>query len=146
MHAQSGLSVQACGDCHRLNFGAFATPERRVIVNININDLDESLPAPWQWDVNRLTASFVVACRDNGFSEDTARDAVLACLRSNREHMAEYSTLRALVGLMAAFLGIVVFLIVTNDQPFKGDTSVSSESYRLLLDTLKRVHGAVAVA
>ena len=90
----SGLRVQACGDCHLLNFGAFATPERRVI--FDINDLDETLPAPWEWDVKRLAASFVLACRDNGFSEDTARDAVLSCVRSYREHMAEYSTMRTL--------------------------------------------------
>ena len=69
----SGLRVQACGDCHLLNFGAFATPERRVI--FDINDLDETLPAPWEWDVKRLAASFVLACRDNGFGEDDARDA-----------------------------------------------------------------------
>ena len=90
----SGLRVQACGDCHLLNFGAFATPERRVI--FDINDLDETLPAPWEWDVKRLAASFVLACRDNGLSGETARDAVLSCVRSYREHMAEYSTMRTL--------------------------------------------------
>lgn len=90
----SGLIVQACGDCHLMNFGAFATPERRVI--FDINDLDETLPAPWEWDVKRLAASFVLACRDNGFSEDTARDAVLSCVRSYREKMAEYSEMPVL--------------------------------------------------
>ena len=63
----TGLRVQACGDCHLLNFGAFATPERRVI--FDINDLDETLPAPWEWDVKRLAASVVLACRNNGFSQ-----------------------------------------------------------------------------
>ena len=57
----NGLRVQACGDCHLLNFGAFATPERRVV--FDINDFDETLPAPWEWDVKRLAASFVLACR-----------------------------------------------------------------------------------
>lgn len=90
----SGLRVQACGDCHLLNFGAFATPERRVI--FDINDLDETLPAPWEWDVKRLAASFVLACRNNGFSEDDARDAVLTCVRVYRERMAEYSDMRVL--------------------------------------------------
>ena len=66
----TGLRVQACGDCHLLNFGGFATPERRVI--FDINDLDETLPAPWEWDVKRLAASFVLACRNNGFSEGCA--------------------------------------------------------------------------
>lgn len=90
----SGLRVQACGDCHLLNFGVFATPERRVI--FDINDLDETLPAPWEWDVKRLAASFLLACRNNGFSEDSARDAVLCCVRSYRERMAEYSDMRVL--------------------------------------------------
>jgi uncharacterized protein (DUF2252 family) len=90
----SGLRVQACGDCHLLNFGSFATPERRVI--FDINDLDETLPAPWEWDVKRLAASFVLACRDNGFSEDCARDAALSCVRSYRRHMAEYSEMHVM--------------------------------------------------
>ncbi len=90
----SGIRVQACGDCHLMNFGAFATPERRVI--FDINDLDETLPAPWEWDVKRLAASFVLACRDNGFSGDCARDAVLNCVRSYRERMAEYSEMTVL--------------------------------------------------
>lgn len=90
----SGLRVQACGDAHLLNFGAYATPERRVI--FDVNDLDETLPAPWEWDVKRLAASFVLASRNNGFHEPTARDMVLACVRSYREHMAEFSEMRVL--------------------------------------------------
>jgi uncharacterized protein (DUF2252 family) len=90
----SGLRVQACGDCHLLNFGAFATPERRVV--FDINDLDETLPAPWEWDVKRLASSFVLACRNNGFSQDCARDAALACVRNYRQRMAEFAEMRAL--------------------------------------------------
>ena len=90
----SGIRVQACGDCHLMNFGAYATPERRVI--FDINDLDETLPAPWEWDVKRLAASFVLACRDNGFNEDSARDAVQSCVRSYRERMEEYSEMRVM--------------------------------------------------
>jgi uncharacterized protein (DUF2252 family) len=85
----SGLRVQCCGDAHLCNFGAFATPERRVI--FDCNDLDETLPAPWEWDVKRLAASFVLASRNNGHSEAEARDAALACVRSYRERMGEYS-------------------------------------------------------
>jgi uncharacterized protein (DUF2252 family) len=90
----SGLRVQACGDCHLLNFGVFATPERRVV--FDINDLDETLPAPWEWDVKRLAASVVLACRSNGFNKASARDAALACVRSYRERMAEFSAMRTL--------------------------------------------------
>jgi uncharacterized protein (DUF2252 family) len=85
----TGMRVQACGDCHLLNFGIYATPERRLV--FDINDLDETLPAPWEWDVKRLAASTVLACRNNGFSQGDARDAVLACVRKYRERMAEYS-------------------------------------------------------
>lgn len=90
----TGLRVQACGDAHLLNFGVFATPERRVI--FDVNDLDETLPAPWEWDVKRLAASFVLACRNNGFSEDVARDAAQSCVCSYRERMAEFSNMRTL--------------------------------------------------
>jgi uncharacterized protein (DUF2252 family) len=92
--AATGLRVQACGDCHLLNFGDYATPERRIV--FDINDTDETLPAPWEWDVKRLAASFVLACRNDGFGKGTARDAVLACVRSYRERMAEYSEMPVL--------------------------------------------------
>lgn len=90
----SGPRVQACGDAHLHNFGAFATPERRVI--FDVNDLDETLPAPWEWDLKRLAASFVLACRDNGFDEAAARDAALSCARSYRMHMKCYSQMKTL--------------------------------------------------
>jgi uncharacterized protein (DUF2252 family) len=90
----TGLRVQACGDAHLLNFGAFATPERRVI--FEVNDFDETLPAPWEWDVKRLAASFVLACRTNRFSEAVARDAAEACVRSYRERMAQFSEMLVL--------------------------------------------------
>jgi uncharacterized protein (DUF2252 family) len=90
----TGLRVQACGDCHLLNFGMFATPERREI--FDINDFDETLPAPWEWDVKRLAASFVLACRSNGFDKVSARDSAVACVRSYRRRMAEFSQMRIL--------------------------------------------------
>ncbi len=90
----TGVRVQACGDAHLGNFRVFATPERRVI--FDIHDLDETLPAPWEWDVKRLATSFVIASRNNGLSEKRAREAVLSCVRSYRKHMAEFSEMRAL--------------------------------------------------
>jgi len=90
----SGVYVQCCGDAHLCNFGGFATPERRVI--FSINDLDETLPGPWEWDVKRLAASFVVACRDNGLGEPVAVDTVLSCVRAYRGAMAEYSEMQTL--------------------------------------------------
>ena len=90
----SGIRVQCCGDAHLCNFGGFATPERKVI--FSLNDLDETLPAPWEWDVKRLAASCAIACRDNGLSDDVARDVVESCVRSYRESMVELSQLRTL--------------------------------------------------
>src|SRR5271169_1701239 len=90
----TGVRVQACGDAHLVNFRGFATPERQI--NFDIHDLDETLPAPWEWDLKRLAASFVLACRENGFDKIAAEDAALACARSYREHMADYSEMGAL--------------------------------------------------
>ena len=91
---KTGVRVQCCGDAHLGNFRGFATPERNVI--LAINDLDETLPAPWEWDVKRLAASLVIASRDNGLSESTAKDVVLTCVKSYREHMAEFSHMGSL--------------------------------------------------
>jgi uncharacterized protein (DUF2252 family) len=90
----TGIRVQACGDCHLLNFGGFATPERNIL--LDINDFDETLPAPWEWDVKRLVASFVLAARSNGLSDSNGRDAAVACARSYREHMSEYAQMNPL--------------------------------------------------
>jgi hypothetical protein len=90
----SGLRVQACGDAHLSNFGAFATPERSVI--FDINDLDETLPAPWEWDVKRLTASVVLAGRHIQLKQSETARAARAAVRSYREHMAEYAFMTAL--------------------------------------------------
>ncbi len=92
--ATTGLKVQACGDCHLMNFGGFATPERNVL--FDINDFDETLPAPWEWDVKRLVTSFVLAARSLGLSEDTAKDAATSCARSYRKHMHAYAEMHPL--------------------------------------------------
>ena len=90
----TGLRVQCCGDAHLCNFGGFATPERKII--FSINDLDETLPASWEWDVKRLAASFVVACRDNGLKDTVAKDVAMTCVRTYRESMTEFSQLKTL--------------------------------------------------
>jgi len=90
----SGLRVQACGDAHLMNFGGFATPERNLI--FDINDLDETLPAPWEWDLKRLTASVVIAAQYLRLAEsDLARIAV-DCASEYRDRMADYASMRAL--------------------------------------------------
>lgn len=90
----TGLRVQACGDCHLTNFGLFATPERNLV--FDLNDFDETLPGPWEWDLKRLATSFVVAARGSGISEQRARDVAVACARSYREHLREFAELSPL--------------------------------------------------
>jgi len=97
----TGIRVQVCGDAHLGNFRLFATPERRMI--FDIHDLDETLPAPWEWDVKRLAASFVTASRNNNLSEQVAREAVLNCVRSYRRQMAEFSSMNVLDVWYASF-------------------------------------------
>jgi uncharacterized protein (DUF2252 family) len=78
----SAITVQCCGDAHLSNFGVFGSPERRLI--FDINDFDETLPGPWEWDVKRLAASFEIAGRDRGYSADDRRRVVLAAAREYR--------------------------------------------------------------
>src|ERR687893_1194454 len=86
---RTGIRAQLCGDPHLLNFGAYASPERTLL--FDVNDFDETLPGPWEWDVKRLAASFVVAGRDNGFDAANCRKAAQASVASYRRRMAEYS-------------------------------------------------------
>ena len=85
----SGIRVQACGDAHLANFGGFASPERDLL--FDVNDFDETLPGPWDWDVKRLAASLAVAGRDRGFDDRQRRDAVLASVRSYREAIRDFA-------------------------------------------------------
>ena len=90
----TGVHTHLCGDCHLMNFGAFATPERRMI--FDINDFDETLHGPWEWDLKRLAASFVLAARSNGFAAADQRNAAMACVRSYRERIRAYAKMAAL--------------------------------------------------
>jgi uncharacterized protein (DUF2252 family) len=90
----TGIRVQACGDCHASNFGGFASPERQLL--FDINDFDETVQAPWEWDVKRLAASIVLASRELGLSVARSEDAVQTMVKSYREHMREYAHMRAL--------------------------------------------------
>jgi uncharacterized protein (DUF2252 family) len=86
---KSGIQSQLCGDAHLLNFGMYASPERTLL--FDLNDFDETLPGPWEWDVKRLAASFVVAGRANGFDAADCRKAARASAASYRRRMAEFS-------------------------------------------------------
>src|SRR6201991_3393351 len=85
----AGLDVQLCGDAHLSNFGAFASPERRLL--FDLNDFDETLPGPFEFDVKRMAASFTIAARNNGFSKADTREATMASVRAYREAMASFA-------------------------------------------------------
>jgi uncharacterized protein (DUF2252 family) len=90
----SGIMVQACGDCHLANFGGYASPERVLV--FDINDFDETFPAPWEWDMKRLGASLVLAARDRKFSKTVADQATRAAAASYRERISEFAGVNVL--------------------------------------------------
>ena len=96
-----GLRVQACGDCHLLNFGGFATPERNII--FDINDFDETSPGPWEWDaVSSCLSGFYRACRaiDWTIRSQSGEIAAMAAARSYREHLRDFSRMGSASGLV----------------------------------------------
>jgi uncharacterized protein (DUF2252 family) len=90
----AGLQVQLCGDAHLSNFGAFASPERRLL--FDLNDFDETLPGPFEYDVKRMAASFTIAARNNGFTKADTRAATLASVAAYREAMASFAAMGTL--------------------------------------------------
>jgi uncharacterized protein (DUF2252 family) len=91
---RSGLEVQCCGDAHLSNFGVFASPERKLV--FDINDFDETLPGPWEWDVKRLAASMLIAARDNGYGVKDQENAVLAAVSQYRTAMRSFAAMGTL--------------------------------------------------
>jgi uncharacterized protein (DUF2252 family) len=116
---ETGLHVQICGDCHLMNFGIFATPERRLI--FDINDFDETLPGPWEWDVKRLATSFVIAGRNNQFKRWQSRDAALACVRSYRQQMTRLAQLPA-IDVWYERIDVEDLLAHLPEKPFRDQT------------------------
>src|SRR5947199_719493 len=86
-----GLRVQVCGDAHVLNFGLFAAPDRRLV--FDLNDFDETLAAPFEWDVKRLAVSLLVACRERGFAVRDERRTLLGAMAEYRARMAEFAAM-----------------------------------------------------
>src|SRR6266550_3303585 len=91
---RSGLTVQCCGDAHLSNFGVFASPERRLV--FDINDFDETLPGPWEWDVKRLAVSMLVAAQDNKYSAKDQEQVILSTVEEYRSAMARFAQMNNL--------------------------------------------------
>jgi len=91
---RSGLMVQCCGDAHLSNFGVFASPERTLV--FDVNDFDETLPGPWEWDIKRLAVSLMVAARENGFTAKECEQAVLDTVAEYRSAMSRFAAMKNL--------------------------------------------------
>jgi uncharacterized protein (DUF2252 family) len=115
----AGLHVQLCGDAHLSNFGLFASPERRLL--FDLNDFDETLPGPFEYDVKRLAASFTIAARNNGFTKADTRAATLASVAAYREAMAGFAAMGTLN---------IWYAHLAEDELLKGVQSAAAEASR----------------
>jgi uncharacterized protein (DUF2252 family) len=109
-------AVQSCGDCHLMNFGAFATPERNIV--FDINDFDETFPASWEWDIKRLAASFAIASANNGHKRSDGRAAAERVAECYRDRMFELSSMAALEAWYS-YLDYEKLIELTNDKQLK---------------------------
>ena len=122
----AGLQVQLCGDAHLSNFGAFASPERRLL--FDLNDFDETLPGPFEYDVKRMAASFTIAARNNGFAKADTKAATLASVAAYREAMASF----AAMGTLAIW-----YAHLDEDQLLSGVQSAAAEAKKASKKTAK---------
>ena len=131
----SGIVVHSCGDCHLMNFGGFATPERNII--FDINDFDETLPAPFEWDLKRLAASFVIAARWRGFRDDQAREMAVQTAVAYRESMRK----RANTSVLEAWYSRVTLADVQSLAAKVGDTvDVGGRVKKKIAEARKQTH------
>jgi uncharacterized protein (DUF2252 family) len=123
---RTGIKAQLCGDCHLSNFGAYASPERTLL--FDLNDFDETLPGPWEWDVKRLATSLVVAGRDNGFGDSECRRAARGVATSYRQRMAEYSEMGELEVWYSRVSAEDVLGLIANSRTMKKVTKTMSKA------------------
>ena len=117
---RTGIRAQLCGDAHLLNFGAYASPERALL--FDVNDFDETLPGPWEWDVKRLAASLVVAGRGNGFDAAACREAARSAVASYRERMVEFSEMGELEVWYSRVRADEIFGLIADSKSMKKAT------------------------
>ncbi|MFD5426414.1 DUF2252 domain-containing protein [Streptomyces sp. NPDC127084] len=133
----SGLTVQLCGDAHLLNFGAFASPERTLL--FDLNDFDETLPGPFEWDLKRLVASIAVAALDNGHSETKARQAALAGARSYRTAMRRLAGLGELAVWYERIDAADVLALVRKVDRSRVETQIAKARRRTSLQAVEKL-------
>jgi uncharacterized protein (DUF2252 family) len=123
---RSGLDVQLCGDAHLLNFGVFGSPERRLV--FDLNDFDETLPGPFEYDVKRMSTSFLIAARDNGFTKAEAHAAALASITAYRSAMQEFAQLKTMDVWYASMDEAAITRAVTDFVTTQADTAKKAKS------------------
>lgn len=124
----SGITVQLCGDCHLMNFGGYATPERNQV--FDINDFDETLPGPFEWDIKRLAASIIIAGRSKGFSNQINKKAVLEMVKIYTLKMRKYAHMRQLeIWYSALNLNSILKLFKT-ERKFNARLKVAAKKAR----------------
>src|SRR5262245_28308393 len=116
----AGLTVQLCGDAHLSNFGGFASPERRLL--FDLNDFDETLPGPFEYDVKRMAASFTIAARNNGFAKPGTKAVTVRAVAAYREAMREFAQARTMDIWYAHLSEDVVMAGARAELEAKGDT------------------------
>jgi uncharacterized protein (DUF2252 family) len=114
----AGLNVQLCGDAHLSNFGVFASPDRTLV--FDVNDFDETLPGPFEFDVKRMAASFAIAGRNNGFTKEQTRDATLTSVRAYREAMAEFAGMSTMDTWYARLSADDLKTVLSTTNPARG--------------------------
>ena len=138
-----GVQVQACGDCHLLNFGLFATPERNLV--FDLNDFDETHPAPWEWDLKRLVTSVVVAGRENDLDDAASAAAVRDCVRSYRQHLREYSHMSPLEVWYSRLDMESIIAMAPDAEGLEDYRQTLSDERRVLFDRYRFEDAAVKV-
>ena len=134
---RTGIQAQLCGDAHLLNFGLYGSPERTLL--FDVNDFDETLPGPWEWDLKRLAASMIVAGRENGFGDSDCRRAAREVASSYRRRMAEYSEMGELEVWYSRVSAEDLGLIVASRTMKKVKKSVKRARERNNLQALDRL-------
>ena len=120
----SGIETQICGDAHLSNFGVYASPERRLV--FDLNDFDETLPGPWEWDVKRLTASFILAGRHNGLSKKESSKVAQTVVRTYRKAMTRLATMR-LTDIWYSLVEVDQIRKLVEDKDIRKDASKEVE-------------------
>jgi uncharacterized protein (DUF2252 family) len=139
---RTGIQAQLCGDCHLMNFGLYASPERTLL--FDVNDFDETLPGPWEWDVKRLATSLVVAGRENGFDSADCRRAAREAVRSYRQRMTEYSQMGELEVWYSRVRAEEIFDLISDSKTMKrAKKALSKARGRDSLQALSRLTGVV---